>query len=124
MYSRIMLEVKKDLPNESCGLISGKENRCLAVWPMQNIEPTPHSFAMDPNEQDRVISHMLRRNESFVGIYHSHPFGRPVPSKDDVSFSLYPDVYYFIASVGGRDEELRCYKINNGKVKHINIVIQ
>ncbi|MCA0148551.1 M67 family metallopeptidase [Rossellomorea sp. DA94] len=124
VYTRIMLEVKKDLPNESCGLISGLENRCLTVWPMQNMEATPYSFAINPDEQELIISRMLGRNESFKGIYHSHPFGRPVPSKDDVAYSIYPDVYYFIASVGGREEELRCYKINNGKVKHIEILIK
>ena len=118
-----MLEVKKDLPNESCGLISGKGNKCFTIWPMQNIEPTPYSFAMDPNEQDLVLSHMSGRNESFVGIYHSHPYGRPLPSKDDVAFSIYPDVYYFIASVGGSEEELRCYRIRSGKVKHVDIMI-
>lgn len=115
--------MKKDLPNESCGLISGVENRCLTVWPMQNIESTPYSFAIDPDEQELVLSRMHGRKESFLGIYHSHPFGKPVPSKDDVSFSIYPDVYYFIASVGGKEEELCCYKINKGKVKHINIRI-
>ncbi|KPL57618.1 hypothetical protein AM506_21240 [Rossellomorea vietnamensis] len=119
----MMLEVKKDLPNESCGLISGKENRCLTVWPMQNMEATPYSFAINPDEQELVLSRIHERNETFVGIYHSHPFGKPVPSKDDVTFSVYSEAYYFIASVGGKEEELCCYKINMGKVKHIDIKI-
>ncbi|BCB03439.1 M67 family metallopeptidase [Bacillus sp. KH172YL63] len=124
VYMRIMLEVRKDLPNEACGLLSGSGNQCLTVWPMTNTEPTPFSFAIDPVEQDRVMEEMVMKKETFLGIYHSHPNGRPVPSRDDVEYSLYPDVYYFIAAVSVKGEELRCYKINHGKVRHIEILIQ
>ncbi|MGM0851466.1 MAG: Mov34/MPN/PAD-1 family protein [Bacillota bacterium] len=124
VYKRIMIEVKKGLPNEACGLISGSMNLCQTIWPMRNTEPTPYSFAIDPDEQDHVMGEMLHKREVFMGIYHSHPYGSPVPSKDDVTFSQFPEVYYFIAAVGGGKEEIRCYKINNGKVKHIDIVIE
>ncbi|TMU87710.1 M67 family metallopeptidase [Bacillus sp. BHET2] len=124
VYMRIMLEVRKGLPNEACGFISGKNNHCLTTWPMTNTDPSPYSFAIDLDEQDWVIKNMLKKNESFLGIYHSHPFGIPVPSRDDVAYSQYPELFYFIAAIGGRKEELRCYKINNGKVRHIEIVVQ
>lgn len=124
IYKTILIEVKKELPNEGCGFISGSENVCKTIWPMRNSEPSPYSFAIDPDEHDQVMNHMLLKKEAFIGIYHSHPFGIPVPSRDDVAYAHYPELYYFIAAVGGGKEELRCYKIHNGKVKHIDIVIE
>lgn len=122
-YKTILIEVKKELPNEGCGFISGTGNICKTIWPMRNSEPSPYSFAIDPDEQDQVMDQMLLKKEAFLGIYHSHPYGIPVPSRDDVAFAHHPELYYFIAAVGGGKEEIRCYKIHNGKVKHIDILI-
>jgi [CysO sulfur-carrier protein]-S-L-cysteine hydrolase len=122
LYHSLMGELNKELPNEACGLISGIANRCMTLWPMKNIEPSPYSFAMDVDEQETAVKNMKAKKEAFVGIYHSHPYGVPVPSRDDVAFASH-EAYYFIASVGMKREELRCYKIIDGKVRPIEIVI-
>jgi [CysO sulfur-carrier protein]-S-L-cysteine hydrolase len=122
LYRSLMVELNKELPNEACGLISGIVNRCMTLWPMKNIEPSPYSFAMDVNEQEKAVTKMKAKKEAFIGIYHSHPYGDPFPSRDDIAFASH-DAYYFIASVGKKREELRCYKIINGKVSPIEIVI-
>jgi [CysO sulfur-carrier protein]-S-L-cysteine hydrolase len=123
IYSKIMYECKMGMPNEACGLLSGCGNRCKTVWPMKNIEPTPFSFAMDIQEQDLTFDKMKRRNESFVGIYHSHPFGSAVPSHDDVIHALYPSAFYFVISISHGSADLRCFKIIKGKVKHVEVII-
>jgi [CysO sulfur-carrier protein]-S-L-cysteine hydrolase len=122
LYHSLMDELNKGLPNEACGLISGIANRCMTLWPMKNIEPSPYSFAIDVDEQDKAMTKMKNQNEAFIGIYHSHPYGDPVPSGDDIAFSSH-DAYYFIASVGKKKEELGCYKIIDGHVKLIEIII-
>jgi [CysO sulfur-carrier protein]-S-L-cysteine hydrolase len=122
LYDSLMGELNKELPNEACGLISGFANRCMTLWPMTNIEPSPYSFAMDIDEQETAMTKMKAKKEALVGIYHSHPYGVPLPSRDDVAFANH-DAYYFIASVGKKREELRCFKIIDGKVKPVEIVI-
>jgi [CysO sulfur-carrier protein]-S-L-cysteine hydrolase len=122
MYEEMMRNGRRLLPNEACGLISGRFNKCMTFWPMVNIEPSPFSFAMDVNEQDQVEKKMKQKNQRFMGIFHTHPFGQAVPSKDDIRSSFYPDVYYFIAAISKRSEELRCYKIKNGAVLPVEIV--
>jgi [CysO sulfur-carrier protein]-S-L-cysteine hydrolase len=122
MYKEMMRVGRSQLPNEACGLISGMSNKGMTFWPMVNIEPSPYSFAMDINEQDEVEKKMMQKNQHFMGIFHTHPFGQAVPSKDDIRSSFNPDVYYFIAAIGSHSEELLCYKIKNGVVLPIEIV--
>jgi [CysO sulfur-carrier protein]-S-L-cysteine hydrolase len=121
-YSKIINKCRRGLPNEACGLLSGRGNRCLTVWPMKNIDPTPFSFAMDINQQEITFEKMKNINESFIGIYHSHPNGVAFPSEDDVRHAVYPETFYFIISISHKKENLRCYKIKEGKVRNVEIL--
>ncbi|MBV6683333.1 MULTISPECIES: M67 family metallopeptidase [Rossellomorea] len=122
LYSRLILEAKSSMPNEACGLLSGSGSKCTRVWPMRNTEPSPFSFAIDEGEKERAVREMHERNEAFIGLYHSHPNGLPVPSQDDIDHA--PDVFYFIISVGGAEEGIRCYRIRGRQVMHLTIIVE
>ncbi|UTE79420.1 Mov34/MPN/PAD-1 family protein [Rossellomorea sp. KS-H15a] len=121
LYSDLVSHARNTLPNEACGLISGKWQTCITLWPMKNIEPSPYSFAMDLMEQESVFRKMKRKKERFLAIYHSHPYGIPLPSKDDIQSSVYPEVYHFIVAVEKKVEKVKCYKFKNGKANAVNI---
>jgi [CysO sulfur-carrier protein]-S-L-cysteine hydrolase len=121
-YSKMINKCRRGLPNEACGLLSGRGNRCLTVWPMKNIEPTPFSFAMDINQQEKTLKKMKDINEDFIGIYHSHPNGVAFPSEDDVRHAVYPEVFYFVISIGQKKENLKCYRIKEGKVENVEVL--
>lgn len=89
---------------------------------MRNTEPTPFSFAIDEAEKERAVREMNEQNEAFIGLYHSHPNGLPVPSQDDIDHA--PDVFYFIISVGGAAEGIRCYRIRGRQVMHLTIIVE
>ena len=121
LYSELMKHAKSCLPNEACGLISGFENKCMTFWPMKNIEPSPYSFAMDELEQEFVFDQMKNKKERFLAIYHSHPYGNALPSRDDIRYAEYSEVYYLIAAVEKETEDLKCYRIRNQKVTRVKI---
>ena len=123
LFQTLIAECKKELPNEACGLISGFNSRCNKIWPTRNTNPSPYTFAIDFNDQDRILKQLKSNHEDFVGIYHSHPYGKAVPSEDDIIHAPDQDVYYFIIALGSVNNDIKCYKIKNNKVKEIEIDI-
>ncbi len=121
LYQQLLALCLKEMPNEACGLLSGKGNQCTSIWPMRNTEPSPYSFAIDVEEQEGAMREMKNRSESFIGIYHSHPNGEAWPSRDDVINVQYQDVYYFIAAIGNNSSDVRCFKLTGGKIQPVRL---
>ncbi|RBP06734.1 M67 family metallopeptidase [Rossellomorea aquimaris] len=119
----LIAECKKELPNEACGFISGHTKVCKNVWPTKNTNPSPYTFAIDIGDQDRILSELKKNNEELVGVYHSHPFGKAVPSNDDIKYAPSQHIYYFIIALGRGEADIRCYKIFNGNVREFDIEI-
>lgn len=114
---------QEELPNEACGLLSGKFNRNNTLWKMKNIDKSPTSFAMDMKQVISVVKMMKSNKESLTGIYHSHPTAAPYPSLNDIMNAHYPDAAYFIVSFASGKPKIMCYSIVNQNVKHLNIEI-
>ncbi|MBW3113788.1 MULTISPECIES: M67 family metallopeptidase [Bacillaceae] len=113
---------KKELPNEACGFISGRNNICSEIWPTTNVNPSPFTFAIDVNEE-RMISHEIKkRNEDLIAVYHSHPNGMAIPSKDDILFAPDSSIYYFILSISLSNAEIKCYRITKGYALEVEVV--
>ncbi len=91
---------------------------------MKNIEPSPYSFAMDEEEQEFVFKQMKSQKEKFLAIYHSHPYGSAIPSKDDIRYAVFSEVYYLIAAIGKNTGKLKCYRIRNNKVTPVKIILK
>lgn len=118
----IIAHCQREAPNEACGFLSGLGGRVAAVHAMTNIEPSPTSFLMDPREQIKVFRELDARGEELVGIYHSHPIGRPFPSRKDVEMAFYPESYYVIVSLED-GVEVRAFRIADGTVTEAAIQI-
>ncbi|MCA1062461.1 M67 family metallopeptidase [Rossellomorea sp. AcN35-11] len=114
-------ECKKELPNEACGFISGHKKVCKNVWPAKNTNPSPYTFAIDIDDQNRIMRELKKNKEELVGVYHSHPYGKAVPSTDDIMYAPSQHVYYFIIAIGKVKADIKCFKITNGNVKEVNI---
>lgn len=119
---QIIAHCQSEAPNEACGFLSGLDGRVAAVHAMTNIEPSPTSFLMDPREQIRVFRELDGRGEDLVGIYHSHPIGRPLPSRKDVEMAFYPESYYVILSLED-GVEVRAFRIVDGHATEVAIQI-
>lgn len=102
-------------PAECCGLLGGAGNRASNVYPLRNVAPRPEvAYEAAPEELFEAQRRMRVRDETLVGLYHSHPrSGDPEPSRTDVRLAFYPEAFYFII---GFDEEggcvLRAFRIS------------
>lgn len=117
-----MLEHALGTPDiEVCGLIGGRADNALTVYPVNNIADEPaQRFLMGPKEQINVMRRMREANESLWGIYHSHPYSSVEPSASDLDMAYYPDVYYFIISLTNNQSELGCFYFDGLKFNKIN----
>ncbi|MCW3792364.1 M67 family metallopeptidase [Paenibacillus sp. LS1] len=73
------------LPQEACGVMLGETAaggiRISRFQPIRNVAPDPlHHFALDDAEWIRCVF----SEPKLIGIFHSHPHTRPVPSAEDI----------------------------------------
>lgn len=122
--SAIRASVEQENPNEACGLIGGIIDgellRASTILPIPNraVEPRLH-FVMD--EKSLVQSMMVLESQrlSLVGIYHSHPDGEPIPSREDIHRAYYPGTAYLIVG----KTNIAAWDIRQGDVTPIPIHI-
>ena len=81
---------RRELPNEACGILGGREGRIESVHPVTSASPSPSRFAMDPAGQFRALDEISRAGREVVGIYHSHPSGPAAPSSLDLEAACWP----------------------------------
>lgn len=112
------------LPNEACGLLSGRKGRAETIWKMENMAHSPVSFRMDEGQLRNVFDKMGKIGEELVGIYHSHPTAPAIPSPLDIICATYQEIPYVIVSLAARMPAVGCYRIS-GKTPHaLPIVIR
>lgn len=106
---------KRELPYEACGLLSGRNGVAETIWPMENVNRSSFSYSMDLDQIRHVFDLIDRRNEEFIGIYHSHPTDGAYPSEGDIALNNYPEVAHLIISFANSTPELKCFKLTGKK---------
>ena len=123
---------RKGLPNESCGMLGGKDNRVEKVYCMTNAKPGPDYYEMDPEEQFRVMKNIRDAGLQLIGLFHSHPYGQAYPSSVDVAQAYwpgtelpnYPDAVYMIVSfMDPAKPAARGFSIEEGKVNEVPVTV-
>ncbi len=119
-------------PNESCGMLGGKDGRVEKVYLMQNAKPGPDYYEMEPEEQFRVMKDIRDSGLDMIGLFHSHPAGQAYPSNVDVRNAYwpgtelpnYPDAIYVIISLMDRSKPVaRGFTIEEGKINEIPVTV-
>ena len=85
-------------PDEGCALLLGEAGSSLwrlqRLWPCRNVWPQPgqrgQRFAIDPREQLVAQRWARVRGWQVLGVAHSHPTSRAVPSSTDCRLCLPP----------------------------------
>jgi [CysO sulfur-carrier protein]-S-L-cysteine hydrolase len=114
---------RHELPHEGCGLLSGKNGIAESIWPMENMNRSAISFSMNLNQIEKVFELMNKRNESLVGIYHSHPTAEAYPSPQDIAYNNYPEVAHFIISFARSANQpvVNCFQLKGNRVNSLTI---
>ena len=125
-----MLEhLRSAFPAEGCGLLAGKDETALGVYPIRNADNSPVHYTLDPKEQLAAMDAIEDRDWDLLAIFHSHTRTRPFPSATDVEMAqiaqaFYPDALYVIASLARWERpETRAFRMVGRDVTEVPIEI-
>jgi proteasome lid subunit RPN8/RPN11 len=112
LADELVAHARADLPNECCGMISGRDGVALRVHRASNSESSPFMYVMEPREQMRIMDAIDDAGEDLLAIYHSHTRSAAYPSRTDVELAFYPEPLYLIVSLADPEApEIRGYRI-------------
>jgi proteasome lid subunit RPN8/RPN11 len=124
IYEQLLAHAREDVPNECCGLIGGNDGVARTVYRARNAEASPLRYNLDPQDQFRIMSEMEERGEELSAIYHSHTASPAYPSQTDINLAAYPDALYLIVSLAEGEQDLRGFRIEDGEVTEVDLVVE
>jgi proteasome lid subunit RPN8/RPN11 len=124
LWLKMCSHANKELPEEACGLLAGKGQQVVEIYPVPNILHSPMRYRMDPAYQLRVFLDIEESGLELTGIYHTHPRGPNYPSETDIAEAYYPESIYVILCPQANGWLPRGFIINTPAVKEIPLVIK
>jgi proteasome lid subunit RPN8/RPN11 len=120
----LIAHARDTAPNEACGIIGGKENRALKIYPLKNTHATPRvNFYADPLELLAAFRDIEANGWEHIAVYHSHPASDAFPSATDIAQAYYPDVVHLIISLVNAEQPIvRAFRIVEGQVQEVALV--
>lgn len=119
----VIEQARKELPDESCGYLLGKEEVVTYHYPMINTDHSPEHFSFDPQEQFAAIRYARQEQLEIIANWHSHPVTPSRPSEEDIRLAYDPNILYFILSLAEEIPVLNAFRIEDGKVEKIKLEI-
>jgi len=123
--SEIRQHGERDYPFECCGLMLGRFERnghkdVVEIYPISNAreeEAKRNRFLIRPEELMRGEKYARGNNLDVVGLYHSHPDDRAVPSQYDLEHA-WPTYSYIVVTVEkGRATDLRSWEMEPDRTR-------
>lgn len=99
-----------ELPNECCGMLSGKRGLIDGIRRCTNELASPSEFSVPPRELFEFFRSLREDDNELMGIYHSHPDGPGIPSTRDKEEFYYRDASYWIVSLNNGLASVGCFK--------------
>ena len=113
----ILVHADNCSPDECCGLLASDESGLRFAYPLTNVDPSPVSYTVDPDEHHSALRHAESMGWELSGVFHSHPASAATPSMVDVQTALEPGWIYVIAS----PDEVRAFRIRDKQVSEITL---
>ena len=117
------------LPNEACGLFAGAVGSATvdAFYPMTNVAASSQIYELDGKELLDIESTADASGRQVLGVMHSHTHTSAYPSPTDVAdaarFDPFGAWYFVIISLKHADPVLRCYRIVDGDISEVTVVL-
>lgn len=122
LINEIVSQARKELPNESCGYLLGKEKSTIIVnYPMTNADHSPEHFSFLPEEQFAAIRFAREKNLKILANWHSHPTSPSRPSEEDIRLAYDKNILYFILSLASKTPVLNAFSIRDGIVTKVEL---
>ena len=132
MVDEMIQHAVDDLPNECCGIITGKDGEAVRLYRTRNVEASPFRYNIDPRDLLKIEREMDDDGLQVLVIYHSHVASEAYPSQTDIRLSqwpgtdppldIYPGAYYVLVSLQDRENPVvRGYTITGGNVEEVEL---
>ena len=112
-----------ELPNEVCGYLAGSDDEITRCYRLNNMDQSPEHFSFDPKEQFEALKDARSKGLEIIANFHSHPETPARPSQEDIRLAFDPHILYGIISLADGEEDLKFFRIENGKVNTVNFTI-
>jgi len=115
-YNIIMQQAQACYPQETGGILGGRDDTILGVLPIPNkvLQNRTETFGITSDDVERAYHFLVKHNLEYLGVYHSHPRGVPYPSEQDLA---HHQKYLFIIGLRDRyNPELYAWRVEEGKV--------
>ncbi len=127
----VIAHAREEYDAECCGMIayapSGPDGEQLAtrVHRATNVFASRKRFEIDGKEVLRTIDEFEDEDAELGAIYHSHTHTAPYPSQTDINFAAnWPGLEWVIVGLAGEEAEVRCYLIENGAVREVELRVR
>ena len=112
--NKIKAQGTRELPNEACGYLYGKELSNLdGRIEMENIDHSPEHFSFAPKEMFQALKTVREEEKSLLAVYHTHPETPARMSEEDIRLANDVSMVYLIYSLS--DHQLKAFSINKEK---------
>ncbi|MGN0662072.1 MAG: M67 family metallopeptidase [Faecalibacterium sp.] len=118
-YEKMLAHARKNLPEESCGLIAGTQDEdgkhIQKVFLLTNTDHSTEHFTIDPKEHLASIREIRAAGLAPLGNWHSHPESPSRPSAEDKRLAFDSKASYLILSLADREAPvLNSFHVENG----------
>lgn len=123
IFQDMISHCKNELPYETCGILSGKDENILTRWEFHSPFKYRHRFFVEKNLVREVLEKIQKKQEEVIGTYHTHPTTDPIPSHMDIKNHSDPDVLMIIVSFRFREPIVKCYKVSKGSYTEYAFIV-
>lgn len=127
----VIAHARDEYDDECCGMIaytpaeSDGEPRATRVHRAKNIHASRKRFEIDGKEVLTTIDEFEDEDSELGAIYHSHTHTAPYPSQTDINFAAnWPGLEWMIVGLADGEPEVRCYLIEDGTVREVELQVR
>ena len=123
LMDELVAHARAELPNESCGMLAVDGESFTQFFPAQNEFASPMRFRIDSGDQIRIWNSIDELGQE-AAIFHSHPNSEASPSQTDINLARdWPGAIWVICSLADDEAVVRGFRIDNGKVEEVDLVV-
>jgi proteasome lid subunit RPN8/RPN11 len=124
-FDSMLAHCRADVVRERCGLLAGRDGVITQGYRATNVASKPETrYEIAPKEIFQRMREMRAAGLDLLGIYHSHPNSKNVPSPRDIECAHYPETPYLIVSLlPGVEKPVRAFLIADGQVSELDLEI-
>lgn len=127
----VIAHAREEYDLECCGMVAyapangDAGGRATRVYRARNIHASRKRFEIDGKEVLRTEREFDEAGWSLGAIYHSHTHTAPYPSQTDINFAAnWPGLEWVIVGLAGEEPEVRCYLIEDGAVREVELRVR